>query len=266
MTKLIWVAIVWVAIIPMRLTVLAPAEIVGKNATPIAAPQEGVIARFFVEPNQLVAKGAPLFALDDASARNHNDVAIEARAVATAAYLHATQKSSHDSASRAELAALKAQLDEKIAEAQYFKDKLGRMQVNAPETGIVVFSDENDWLGKPVHNGECIILMADPAKVQIAIRVPVDAALHLEPGAEVKLYLNAAPLSAVGGVLTESSHEPTATSEGVLAYRLKADLVDGEPVQRIGLKGRAKLYSGWAPVIYHLLREPLAVVRLALGV
>lgn len=266
MNKLLWVAIVVVAIIPMRLTVLAPAEIVGKDAKLIAAPQDGVIARFFVEPNQMVAKGAPLFALEDASARSRNDVAIEARAVAAAEYLHATQKSSNNSASRAELAALKAKLDEKIAEAQYFKDMLARMQVNAPETGIAVFTDENDWLGKPVQAGERIILLADPAKVQIAIRVQIDDALHLEPGADVMLYLNVAPLRAVAGVLTQSSHEPTFTNEGVVVYSLKADLVSGEPVQRIGLKGRAKLYSGWAPVIYHLLREPVAFVRFALGI
>ena len=265
MTKLLWVAIVWVAIIPMRLTVIAPAEIVGRNATLIAAPQDGVIVRFFVEPNQMVAMGAPLFALEDASARRRTDVATEARAVAAAEYVQATQKSSNDSANRAELAALKARLDEKTAQAQYLKETLGRMQVNAPAAGIAVFSDENDWLGKPVHAGDCIILLADPAKVQIAIRVPVNEALHLAPGADVKLYLNVAPLRGMAGVLTQSSDEPTSTSDGVLAYSLKADLASGEPVQRIGLKGRAKLYSGWAPVIYHLLREPLAVVRLALG-
>jgi len=268
MTELLWVAIVWVAIIPMRLTVIAPAEIVGRNATLIAAPQDGVIVRFFVEPNQMVAMGAPLFALEDASARRRTDVATEARAVAAAEYVQATQKFSNDSANRAELAelaALKARLDEKTAQAQYLKETLRRVQVNAPAAGIAVFSDENDWLGKPVHAGDCIILLADPAKVQIAIRVPVNEALHLAPGADVKLYLNVAPLRGMAGVLTQSSDEPTPTSEGVLAYSLKADLASGEPVQRIGLKGRAKLYSGWAPVIYHLLREPLAVVRLALG-
>jgi hypothetical protein len=45
--------------------------------------------------------------------------------------------------------------------------------------------------------GERIILLADPAKVQIAIRLPVEDALSLEPGAAVKLYLNVAPLGTV---------------------------------------------------------------------
>lgn len=262
----LWLAAALVALIPMRLTVLAPAEIIGKDARLIAAPQDGVVARFFVEPNQAVAAGAPLFALDDTSARNRNEVAAKSRAVAAAEYLRATQKSFNDGASKADLSALNARLEEKSAEAQYLKDLLERIQVNAPEAGIAVFSDQNDWLGKPVQTGERIILLADPNKVQIAIRLPVDDALSLEPGADVNLYLNVAPLGSVAGVLTQSSYEPALTSEGVVAYHLKADLAAGERVPRIGLKGTAKLYGGWAPLFYHVLRKPLAIVRRTLGI
>ena len=264
--KRLWLAAALVALIPMRLTVLAPAEIIGKDARLIAAPQDGVVARFFVEPNQMVAAGAPLFALEDTDARNRNEVAGKARAVAAAEYLRATQKSFSDGASKAELSSLNARLEEKSAEAQYVKDMLERVQVRAPAAGIAVFSDQNDWLGKPVQTGERILLLADPARVQIAIRLPVDDALSLEPGTAVKLYLNVAPLGTVAGVLTQSSYEPTLTAEGVVAYNLKADLAPGEAVQRIGLKGTAKLYGGWAPLLYHVLRKPLAVARRTLGV
>ncbi|MGK5054946.1 hypothetical protein [Janthinobacterium sp. RB2P8] len=75
-----------------------------------------------------------------------------------------------------------------------------------------------------------------------------------------------APLGTVAGVLTQSSYEPTLSGEGVVAYHLKADLAPGEPVQRIGLKGTAKLYGGWAPLICHVLRKPLAVARRTLDV
>lgn len=262
----LWLAAALVALIPMRLTVLAPAEIIGKDAKLIAAPQDGVVARFFVKPNQMVAAGAPLFALEDTGARNRNEVAAKSRAVAAAEYLRATQKSFSDGASKADLSSLNARLEEKSAEAQYVQDMLDRIQVRAPAAGIAVFSDQNDWLGKPVQTGERIILLADPAKVQIAIRLPVDDALSLEPGADVKLYLNVAPLGTVAGMLTQSSYEPTLSSEGLVAYHLKADLAPGEPLQRIGLKGTAKLYGGWAPLIYHVLRKPLAVARRTLGV
>ncbi len=264
--KRLWLALALVALIPMRLTVLAPAHIVGKDARLIAAPQDGVVSQFFVQPNQAVQAGAALFALDDTGARNRNEVAAKSRAVAEAEYLRTTQKSFSDGASKGELSSLRARLEEKTAEAKYVQDLFERIQVNAPDAGIAIFSDRNDWLGKPVQTGERIILLADPDKVQIAIDLPVDDALNLGLGAAAMLYLNVAPLGAIAGTLTQSSYEPVLTSEGVVAYQLKADLDAGQPVPRIGLKGTAKLYGGWAPLIYHVLRKPLAVVRRTVGI
>jgi multidrug resistance efflux pump len=261
-----WLAAGLVALIPMRLTVLAPAHIVGKDAKLIAAPQDGVVARFFVAPNQVVAAGAPLFGLDDTGARNRNAVAVKSRDVAEAEYLRTTQKSFSDGDSKAELSSLQARLEEKTAEAKYVQDLFERIQVNAPDAGIAIFSDPNDWLGRPVQTGERIVLLADPKKVQIAIDLPVEDALNMEPGATVKLYLNVAPLGAVDGRLAQSSYEPALTAEGVVAYQLKADLAPGEPVPRIGLKGTAKIYGNWAPLIYHVLRKPLAVLRRTVGI
>src|SRR5690606_34781772 len=43
--------------IPVRLSVLAPAEIIGLDARVIAAPMDGVVDSFAVEPNQAVEAG-----------------------------------------------------------------------------------------------------------------------------------------------------------------------------------------------------------------
>ncbi len=263
--KWLWAALVAVALMPMRLAVLAPAEIVGKNARSIAAPADGVLARFFVEPNQAVAAGAPLFALDDTGVRNRNEVAGRSRAVAAAELLRATQKSFNDVASNAELSPLKARLDEKAAEADFAKDLFERGQVNAPAAGIVIFADTDDWIGRPVQTGERIMQLADPRQVQVAIHLGVDDALNLDPGASVKLYLNVAPLNPLDAVLTQASYEATLVPEGYVAYHLKADLAAGSALPRIGLKGTAKIYGAWAPLIYHVLRKPLAWVRRTVG-
>jgi multidrug resistance efflux pump len=261
-----WLALLALACIPMRLTVLAPAEIIGKDARLIAAPGDGVVAHFFVTPNQQVASGAPLFVLDDTNVRNRNEVAGKSRAVAEAEYLRATQKSFTDQASKAELSGLKARLEEKAAEADYTRDLFERGKVNAPDAGIVIFSDPNDWLGRPVQTGERIMQLADPKKVQIAIHLAVDDALNLEPGADVRLYLNIAPLQPLQAHLVQASYEPAAVAEGFVAYQLKADLQPGDTVPRIGLKGTAKIYGDWAPLIYHVLRKPLAWLRRSAGV
>lgn len=263
--RLAWAALA-AALLPLRLSVLAPAEIVGKDAKLVAAPADGVVARFYVEPNQAVAAGAPLVSLDDTVFRNRYEVARKAQAVAQAEHLRATQKAFADDASKAELAGLQARLEEKMAETQYSKEMAGRIVVSAPEAGVAVFSDASDWLGKPVQTGERILTLADPARVQVAISLPVDDAINLEPGAEVKLSLNVAPLSSLAATLTQTSYEPASVPEGFVAYRLRADLAAGEALPRLGLKGTARLYGAWAPLIYHVLRKPLAAARRWAGV
>ena len=264
--KRLWLAVLVIAFLPMRLTVLAPAEITGKDAKLIGAPMDGVVAEFFVKPNQPVKAGTPIFTLEDTVVRNRNKVALKSLAVAQADYLRETQKSFGDDSSKGELPVFNAKFEEKAAEAKYSADLLKRAVVNAPEGGIVVYSDPNDWLGKPVQTGERIVQIADPRHVEISISLPVNGALNLEPGAKVKLYLNASPFDTVEGVLTQSSYEPFMVPEGFVAYRLKADPLPGEAPPRIGLKGTAKIYGAWSPLIYHILRKPLSVVRRTLGV
>jgi len=260
------IAVLLVALFPMRLTALAPAEIIGKDAKLIGAPMDGVVDKFFVKPNQAVKAGDLIFSLDDTSVRNRNEVASKSRAVAQADYLRAMQKSFSDGKSRGEVSSFKAKFEEKVAEAQFTRDLFDRIKVYAPADGIVVFSDANDWIGRPVQTGERIVQLADPQQVQIAIKLPVNDALNLELGAKVKLYLNVSPLDTVDGELTQSSYEPTLVDEGFVAYRLRADLASGEAPARIGLKGTAKIYGAWAPFIYHVFRKPLSAVRRYLGV
>ncbi len=264
--KRFWLIVLAITFFPMRLTVLAPAEIVGKNAKMIGAPMDGVVAKFFVKPNQQVQTGNPVFILEDTVVRNRNEVALKSEAVAQADYLRETQKSFGDDSSRGELPAFNAKLQEKTAEAKYSADLLRRALVTAPEAGIVVYSDPNDWLGRPVQTGERIVQIADPMHVEISISLPVNDALNLNPGAQVKLYLNASPFDTIDGVLTQSSYEPYLVPEGFVAYRLKADLLAGEAPPRIGLKGTAKIYGAWRPLIYHVLRKPLSVLRSSLGI
>ncbi len=264
--RLLLVLLLAISCIPLRLTALAPFDVIGKNAKLIAAPADGVVAQFFVAPNQAVNAATPLFALDDTSARNRNQVANKALAVAQADYLRATQKSFSDMASKSELASLKAKLEEKNAELQYTHEMVERIQVNSPDAGIVVFSDPNDWLGRPVQTGERIMSLANPAQVQIAVHLAVDDALALDNNASVKLYLNVNPLSTLDAQLVQASYEPSVGADGVVAYQLKADLAAGQELPRIGLKGTAKIYGAWAPLIYHLVRKPLAATRRSLGI
>ena len=53
--------------------------------------------------------------------------------------------------------------------------------------------------------------------------------------------------------------------DGIMAYRLKAVFPGADPRIRVGLRGTAKVYGGETVLIVYLLRRPLGVMRVWLG-
>ncbi len=251
--------------LPVRLSVLAPAEVIGLDALAIAAPMDGVIKEFHVQPNQAVQAGQLLFTLDDTTLRNRRQVAGKQLQVARADALAAQQKSFDNEASRAELASLNGKVAERQAELAYVDDLLKRIEVRSPGAGVVVFGDINDWQGKPVVTGERVALLADPAQPGVLIWLPVSDAINIETGAQVRLYLQVAPLEPLAATLSQTSYQAANSPDGISAYRLRArfDAPTEEQLRlaRIGLKGTAKLYGERAPLGYYLFRRPLAALR-----
>ncbi len=246
---------------PVHQTALAPAQIVSNEAEIISSPIEGVIAHMDVRPNQPVAAGAPLFELDPTTLRNHANVLTQQVAVADAELMSANQRAFDNPQSRNELTVLTGTAEQRRAELAATEAQLARTHVVAPKAGVAVFSDPDDWLGKPVVTGERILEVANPATPAMRIELPVADAIALEPGAEVTLYLSAYPLSPLHGKVLETSYQARPGEDGVIAYRLLAS-VEGRPQHaRLGLHGTAKLYGKWVSLGYYLLRRPLAAAR-----
>jgi len=146
----------------------------------------------------------------------------------------------------------------------YAESLLARIQVKAERPGIAVFDDPNGWTGRPVRIGERILTIADPARAEIEVRLPVSDAINLEPGAEVALFLNIAPERRIEATLRYASYEATVGPDGALSYRLKAALGTAPP-PRIGLKGTAEIYGQKVTLFYYLMRRPLAALRQLTG-
>jgi multidrug resistance efflux pump len=247
--------------IPVPQTVLAPAEIVSSDARIISSPIDGVIDRMAVRPNQTVSAGTLLFTLNETSLRSRVDVLTKQVAVADAELMAASQRAFDNPQSKNELTVLSGVAEQRRAELAAVTAQLQRTEVFAPEAGVAVFSDPNDWLGKPVVTGERILQLADPAKPAVLIQLPVADAIALEPGAQVTLYLTAYPLEPLHGRILETSYQAKASEDGVVAYRLLAS-IDGKRGQaRLGLHGTAKLYGKKVSLAYYLLRRPLATLR-----
>lgn len=246
---------------PVRMSVLAPAEVIALEAQVVAAPMDGVVERFQVQPNQEVAKDQPLFTLDATTLASRREVAQKALEVARAEALTAAQKAFDSDESRAELAVRQGRVREREAELAYLDAQLARVEVRAPAAGVAVFGDPNDWIGKPVQTGERILLLADPADAGVLVWLPVADAINLEPGAEIRLFLHVAPLEPLAATLTQTSYQATPSPEGIAAYRIRGRFEGDAGIARIGLKGTAKVYGERRPLAYLLFRRPLATLR-----
>lgn len=256
-------ALLLLCLLPVRQSALAPADIVALDATAVAAPLDGVVKTFHVRPSQAVQAGELLFSLDDTTLRNRLEVATQSVAVADAEWMAASQKAFDNPQSKAELTRLQGQAQEKRAELAAVQAQLARIDVVAPHEGIAVFGSPDDWLGRPVVTGERIVQVANPHSAGVLIHLPVADALVLEEQAPVRLFLTVKPLSPLDATLTETSYQASQSPDGVASYRLRAAFDAGQPLSevRIGLHGTAKISGSRVPLLYYVLRRPLATLR-----
>lgn len=250
---------------PVRQTVLAPATVVAAKPTVLRAAIDGVVDRFFIQPNDSVSKDQQLLSLDETTIKNKLNISLKMLAVVEAEYRKTAQQAMYDHDSKSKVNILKSRIEQQQAEVINIQDWLTRVAIKAPHNGVAIFSDVNEWIGRPVKVGERILMIADPKDVELEIELPIADAISLQAGAEIKLYLNIAPINPVSAELYYAAYQAQLTASDTLAYRLKARFKTQGELSRIGLKGTAKVYGEKVPLIYYLLRKPLAVLRQWLG-
>ncbi|MDY7567376.1 HlyD family efflux transporter periplasmic adaptor subunit [Pseudomonas sp. RTC3] len=250
-------------LIPVRQSVLAPAEVVPLGGRVVAAPLDGVIAEFLVKPNQPVKTGDLLLRFESTTLKAQADVAERTLGVAEAELKANAQRAFADAESSSRIDLLAARAEQKRAERDYARELLKRSEVRAERDGIAVFADAERWTGKPVQTGERLLDIADPTQAELRIELAVGDAIELEPGAKVALFLDSDPLHRYEATLERAAYEAQPTAAGQLAYRLDASFSEAPP--RIGLRGTAKLFGERAPVGLYLLRRPLAALRQSVG-
>lgn len=253
-----------VALLPVQLTVLAPAELVPLKPVAIRAPMDGVVDKILVLPNQRVKKGDPLFEFDRVNLESRLEIAISTLATSQAEYRNRAQRALFDPESKALLAIIQGQIEEKLAEVGYLKSLSGRARVVAPQDGVALFGDATEWVGRPVVTGERVMVLADPDIPEVEAWLSPGDAVPLAIGSDVLVYLNADPLAPLQAQLRYVAHEPIARPEGYYAYRVRARLLSNQRA-RVGLKGTAKISGERVLLCYWVMRRPLAQARAWLG-
>ena len=269
-TFAVWVIILFLLTVfvkPMKLSALAPVEIIAKAPIVVSASMDGVISEIEFPPNTYVSKGETLFVLEDTNLRNEYNVTQKTLAVAKAELKKASQSSFRDQKSKAQVSLLKAQMELHRSKLEFAGELLNKINVKAEKTGLLIYSDKSDWIGKPIKVGERIMEIADTKKIQLKINLSIDDAIVLKEGAKVDVFLDADPLNPIEATVSSTSYMAEKYNQDTLSYRVYAEFNNIEQENlRIGLQGTAKMYGDRVSVFFYLFRRPISYVRQLLGV
>jgi hypothetical protein len=203
--------------------------------------------------------------MDKTGLRSRQGVARKSYEVAAEEYRQASVLALQDDRGKTEMAPRRGRMEERAADLSGTGKLLQRMEAVAPVAGIAIFSDPTDWVGKGVTIGEKVLLIADPQKAELLIRLPVADAIALEPGTRITLYLTNDPQNPHEASLTTAAFRTEVMPGGQVGYRLKADFINSSNLPRIGLSGIAKIYGKKVSLGYAIFRRPLTFLRQRLG-
>ena len=251
-----------VTITPVSMTTLAPVEVAPSKPFIVSAPIDGVIDVIPAEPNSAVKKGQVLLRFTDTALRNRLEVAEREVMVSEARLRTTTQIAFSDLRGKHDLAVARAELVLKTAERDYAKDLLSKTVISADRDGFVIFGDKNEMVGRPVAVGERLLEIADPAKIEFKIDVPVADSIILDEGAKVKVFLDSDPLHALTARVVRSDYVARPNDGAQLSFRVIAELKSpSSRVPRLGARGTAQIYGSQVPFIFYLMRRPFSTLR-----
>ncbi|MDZ7823404.1 MAG: HlyD family efflux transporter periplasmic adaptor subunit [Ahrensia sp.] len=254
--------------IPVPMSVLAPAEIVARDPYIVTAPMDGVIQSIDIEPNAPVRAGSIVMRFNDTELLGRLGVAERNLEVAEARYRRVLQGASSSAEMRRDIAVAKSELGVAEAERDEAKAAFERSVVYAPSDGVALFTSKDDWVGRPVATGEGVMEIGDPARVEMRIDVSIGDSIVLQEGASVRVFLHNDPLKPFNAQYERASFRAQETDQNTLSYRVTA-LPQISPEDqsdlRIGLRGTARISNGKVSLGYYLFRSPLSAARQWLG-
>jgi len=249
---------------PVSLTLRAPGELVPREPVVLRAAIDGTVRSFKVEPNQPVKAGQVLAELDDAGWHGRLQVAQHAQATAEAELRQVHQQLLNDPRARSQVAAAQGKYEERRAEVTYLTQQVQRAVIVAPQDGVVLIQDPGSWPGRTVTTGEAIMKLAQPQDQEVEAWLAVADAVDLPAGTPMSLQLASRPGRPVAARLNLYAFEAEQRSDHGLGYRLRGTL-DANASERLGSRGTVRIEGPRVPLIYWLLRRPLAALRESTG-
>ncbi len=251
--------------VPVPLRVAAPFEVVPQSPSVISAPLDGIIEKVAVKPGQRVAKGDLLFSYDKRVPEQELKTAQNQVAVAEAELQRSSTLGLSDPKSLSEVELLKLKLKKEQIALKIAETQASKLDVEAPEMGIVMIDNPEEWQGRPVHTGEKVLTLSDPTKTKLKIWIPEGDNVVIDKETAIKVNLHVFPERDYEATLDYIAFESKIGEGEVPAFQAEAHWKTPPEDIKLGLKGTAVLYGENVSLFYFLARKPWATFRRVTG-
>jgi RND family efflux transporter MFP subunit len=234
---------------PLPLRISGTAAVAPQSVATLAAPVEGTVANVYAREGQHVSRGEVLATMDDWPWRNQ-------LAAAQAKYEAAML------AMQGDLARHSAQAGEDRTQADYLRAEMDRArlrianaQLRSPIDGIVMTHDLQNAAGEHLDAGATFAQVLDLARARINIAVEQRDANLVRAGQSAAIKLHSFPAQTLHGRVFSISPEAEPSGDDRVFYA-HVLLPNGNAELRTGMDGRAKIFAGFRPAGFVLLRAP----------
>lgn len=247
--------------IPLR--IVAPCEVVPKDPFLVTAPLDGIIEKVTVQPGQIVAHGDVVAEYDKRVPLQTLKAAEKSVQMVQSEADRAMTLGLKDNRSLTELGVLNLKLEKEKVNRDILQYQASQLTIHAPEDGIVIMEDPDQWRGKPVKVGEKILVVSDPSQTKIRIWLPENDNISLAPSRNVDIFLNADPENTYPAILVYVANDSTISPQKVPSFIADAEWKEGKmpPDVKLGLKGSAIVYGEDVSIFYFIFRKPWAYFR-----
>jgi RND family efflux transporter MFP subunit len=235
--------------IPMRLA--GDATVEPQNTAQIQPEVDGVVRSISVHEGDAVKAGAVLAELDDWEYRS-------ALATAQAKYNGSMAEMNRALAANdgTEAGVQRLQSDFWLSELERARERLEKTRVRSPIDGLVTTPNVDTLVGRHLSKGDTLAEVVNTSNAMVDVAIDQDEVTFLRPGEEASVKLESFPIKTFDGRVLIVSPKSTSTGDDrVFFVRVSVPNPDG--TIRSGMQGRGKVWAGWRPAGYVMLRGPL---------
>lgn len=228
-------------VVPMGVSVGAPARVEGAVQRVIAAPAAGFLKSAMVRPGDAIKQGQVLAELLD------RDLSLDrSRLQSELAQHENAYAASMARSDRANMMIHQAKLAEARAQIELIDQQLLRFRMTAPIDGVVIQGDLTQMIGSPVDKGQSLMTVAPRDAYRVIVELDERDVLAVKTGQRARLSLSALPWDSMDIELTRIT--PMATVlDGRNVYEIEARTAGDPSRLRAGLRGVARIEVGSQP-------------------